>query len=697
MRIHSLGLRLTLVMSLLMAVVLGSVGLFVGKRLESDLRTVIADDYGRIVDARAAEVGRLLQGHWNELAMLSVTDAMLAGTREETLALIAPITTSGIVPEVISLAVIDRSGNIRLESGKVIDISGRDYYKAIFVEGKDWYVSDVLIPQSRDKPAVMLTKAVDRPDGQKLAIVMQISLEKLSEVVSGMDVGKGGYGWIVDQRSTVIVHPVAEKIMKFKLSEAEGDGAYARSTRALAETMLAGQRGVSGYVSEEGEDIITFYGTIPESPNWKIGISVQAREVYAAVARLLSVLALVFALALVATVALAMAVARSISKPVKLAAAEFRELAGGDADLTKTLEVASKDEVGELSSDFNLFIAKLREMVVELKSTQSRLGVIGDELRANVESSAGAVDQIGARVEHMRVQARAQGDCVSESSGAVEEIAKTIEGLDALITSQTAAITEASASIEQMVGNIAAVSTSVGRIGENFTALSAASERGVAMQEESGKRVLEISALSDTLLEANQVIANIASQTNLLAMNAAIEAAHAGEAGKGFSVVADEIRHLAETSSEQSKSIGAGLKNVQKAIASVVDTSNGTGEAFGRLADMIGVTSDLVREVGSAMSEQKEGSTQILSALKAMNDISSEVRAGSSEMSAGNATILEAIARLKASAQEIDRSVDDVVLGIADVERSTAAIAGVTDRTGELLASMDAAVGRFRT
>jgi len=684
-------------MSLLMAVVLGSVGVFVGKRLETDIRTVIADDYGRVVEARAAEVGRLLNGHWNELSILSVTDVMLNGSLEDARALVAPITTSKIVPDVISIAVIDEAGTIRLQTGKDIDISGRDYYKAVFVEGKDRYVSDVLIPQSYDQPAVMLTKTVRRPDGGKFAVVMQISLEKLSEVVSGMDVGNGAYGWIVDQRSTVIVHPVAEKIMELTLSETEGDGAYAKSMRALAETMLAGQRGVSGYVSEDGADVITFYGTIPESPNWKIGISVQARQVYAAVAELLSVLVLVFALALFATVALAMAVARSISKPVKLAAAEFRELAGGEADLTKTLEVASKDEVGELSSDFNLFITKLREMVVELKSTQSRLGVIGDELRANVESSAGAVNQIGERVEHMRLQARAQGDCVSESSGAVEEIAKTIEGLDSLIMSQTAAITEASASIEQMVGNISSVSASVGRIGENFTALSAASERGVAMQEESGKRVLEISALSDTLLEANQVIANIASQTNLLAMNAAIEAAHAGDAGKGFSVVADEIRHLAETSTEQSKSIGAGLKNVQKAIASVVDTSNGTGDAFGRLAEMIGVTSDLVREVGSAMSEQKEGSTQILSALKAMNDISSEVRAGSSEMSAGNATILEAIARLKASAQEIDRSVGDVVLGIADVERSTAAIAGVTDRTGELLSSMDDAVGRFRT
>jgi methyl-accepting chemotaxis protein len=390
-------------------------------------------------------------------------------------------------------------------------------------------------------------------------------------------------------------------------------------------------------------------------------------------------------------------VARSIARPARLAAAEFRALASGEADLTKALPALSRDELGELVRDFNLFIAKLREMVSGLKATEAELAAIGEELSVSVQSSAGAVEQIGKRVELMRVTAGAQRDSVVESAGSVEQVARTIAALNGLIADQAAAITEASASIEQMIGNIGAVSASVARIETNFAAIREASDHGTETQGEAGRRVAEIAALSRTLMDANEVIANLASQTNLLAMNAAIEAAHAGDAGKGFSVVADEIRRLAETSTDQSKSIETGLKNVLATIAGVVESTRETDAAFDELARLIVSTGDLVQEVGSAMGEQEEGSAQILAALKSMNEISEQVRAGSQEMSAGNASILEEIARLKSSALEIDRSVDEVVVGIGDVTKNTEAISEVTLRTGRLLSRMDEAVGRFRT
>jgi methyl-accepting chemotaxis protein len=688
---------MALVMSLLTTGILIGVGGIIASRLNHDLVGVVKEDYGRLVDARAEEVGRVLHGHWDELSMLSVTSTMTKGSFDQTQDLVAPITSTKIVSDIISIGMINKEGKIHLPSGKDIDISGRDYYKAIFVNGQDRYVSEVLIPQTYDKPAVMLTKAVARADGGKFAIVMQISLEKLSEIVSSMEESKGGYGWIMDQRSTVIAHPKAEYIMKQTLSSVEGDSPRAKSLRALAAKMLAEQRGNSLYIGEDGRPVIAFYATIPETPNWKIGIDISSEAIYGPITRLISILALVCVAAIALTAAIALALGRSISRPVKLAAEEFRSLASGDADLSKQLAVMTDDEVGNLSRDFNLFITRLREMVIDLKGTQAELGAIGEELQKNVQQSARAVNEIGSRVEHMREQAREQGECVSESSGAVEEIAKTIESLDDLIGSQAAAITQASASIEEMVGNIGSVSGSVERIAKNFSEISSASEVGLSRQEAAAKHVEEIAALSDTLLDANKVIATIASQTNLLAMNAAIEAAHAGESGKGFSVVADEIRHLAETSSQQSKSIGSGLKNVQSAIAIVVSTSNETSAAFGRLAEMIRDTGDLVREVGSAMGEQKEGSAQILDALKSMNEISAQVRSGSTEMSEGNGAILNAIDRLKTSAQEIDGSVGAVVVSIEEVERTTGSISAVTDRTGELLERLESSIGKFRT
>jgi methyl-accepting chemotaxis protein len=697
MRIKSLASRLTITMSLLMAVALGIAGISIGLQLKGDLVSLIAGNYSRILASRAEEVGKLLHGHWNELAMLSVMDDMKKGSLDKARALVAPVTTSGIVSDVISIAIIDESGKIRLQNGKDIDISGRDYYKAIFKEGLDRYVSDVLIPQSYDKPAVMLTQAVQRPDGKKFGIVMQISLDKLSEIVGAMKEGEGSHGWIVDDRTTFIAHPQAELIMKQTLSKAEGDTAYAKNMRALAQTLSSSQAGSFLGINEKGERTAIFFASIPESRGWKVGIDLLNERLYSAVSQTITLLSFVFVVALVLTIIIALGLARSITRPVALVAAEFRSLASGDADLTKSLSVASRDEIGALAGDFNLFLGKLREMIVDLKLTQEQLGAIGDELRSSVRSSASTVEQIGGRVETMRRHAQSQGQCVSESSSAVEEIARTIENLDELISSQSAAITEASASIEEMVGNISSVSNSVGLIASSFEEISSDSDSGVSLQRAAGERVAEIAALSATLLDANKVIATIASQTNLLAMNAAIEAAHAGEAGKGFSVVADEIRRLAETSTTQSKSIGSGLRDVQDAIGSVVDTTNRTSESFSALAEKIRKTGELVHEVGSAMIEQKEGSSQILLALKSMNEISAQVRAGSTEMSAGNASILESIAKLKTSAQEIDASVVEVVTGIGEVKKDTGVISGIAERTGGLIESLEAAIGRFRT
>ncbi|HPB66041.1 MAG TPA: methyl-accepting chemotaxis protein, partial [Spirochaetales bacterium] len=208
------------------------------------------------------------------------------------------------------------------------------------------------------------------------------------------------------------------------------------------------------------------------------------------------------------------------------------------------------------------------------------------------------------------------------------------------------------------------ISSSIDTMADRFKDLLRSADDGKRTQETARERIQLIVDRSKSLLEANTVIATIASQTNLLAMNAAIEAAHAGDMGKGFAVVADEIRRLAETSAIQSKAITSDLGAVQAVIESVVVSSNESTESFSTVASRIVGLDSLVHQVDLAMAEQKAGTSKVLEALQSMNEITHQVKSGSAEMSAGNGIVLSEISRLQDSTRQIIASVEDMSGGV---------------------------------
>ena len=216
-----------------------------------------------------------------------------------------------------------------------------------------------------------------------------------------------------------------------------------------------------------------------------------------------------------------------------------------------------------------------------------------------------------------------------------------------MIENQSLGVSQASAAVEEMIGNITSVNKSVDMMASSFDHLSSSAQTGSDLQKDVNGKIDQIREQSETLQVANAAISSIAGQTNLLAMNAAIEAAHAGEAGKGFSVVADEIRKLSETSSAQSKTIGVQLKNIKKSIVAVVEASRQSSQAFMTVIEEIQGTDQLVRQIKAAMEEQDAGSRQISQALHNMNDSTVEVRTASHEMSEGNKAILDEVRNLQ--------------------------------------------------
>jgi methyl-accepting chemotaxis protein len=598
--------------------------------------------------------------------------------------------------EISSIMRAGRDGNYVDSIGIKANISDRSYFTAIMSGSADTYLSEPIKSRSTGLPVIVMAVSIRDSLKQKTGILAtSIKLSDFNEIMNSAAIGRYSYSVLIDGSGLVIANS-KDPGMAMTMNFVDADKSGYKGLTALGIPMRAGKTGYGRFVEPKGEAFIMYYVPVKSAPGWSLGIAVPVDDTQR-ISRGILVQLIGFLIAgLVVAIGVSILLARALAKPLRRTADEFKRFAAGDADLTIRIDLKRNDEIGALVEDFNTFVAKLREIIVNMKTAQAALAGISRELGENAAVTRDAVQGISSDIQDVDGQSKIQASSVSESSTAVEEIAKNIESLDAVIIDQASQITEASASIEQMVGNIASIRGSSDKMAGQFKDLSGAAERGKETLGVSREKISMIAERSRSLLEANAVIANIASQTNLLAMNAAIEAAHAGEAGKGFSVVADEIRRLAETSAEQSQAISGELETVGEAIADVVIASGDSEKAFDQVVAKIAETDAIVRSLREALVEQEEGSVQILESLKRMNDVTAEVRNGSKEMKVGNATILSEIEKLKNSTQAIGDMVESLMRGKARIDDQSGLIQAIAERTRTHIGDMDAVIGRFK-
>ena len=567
------------------------------------------------------------------------------------------------------------------ETGALVD---RDYYKAVIEGGAKMFVGKMVLSKTSKKYVLPIARAAKDANGKTFGMyVGMLSFDVIKQKVTSDVIGKTGFFFMLDSDATVIAHKNPDYFMKsvsssdvmMNLISAKEDTDCIYDDNGVKTHLFSSYVPMSGWIflySMEEDEIL-----IPVSYTTKVTVF------FGLIIEIIVTIIVVFSL-------------MNIFKKLRTVNGLFDELSTGEADLTVQLPVIHDDEIGALVKSVNKFIAKFRSIMSTIKTSEKELNKAGSVLSEEISSTTSTIEQMSENIKLVNGKVQSQSSNVENSASAVTEITKNIESLDNMIQSQASSVVQASASVEEMIGNINSVDSSVVKMADEFTILENDTKNGIEKNTTVNSLVQKIAEQSVSMADANTTIQSIAEQTNLLAMNAAIEAAHAGEAGKGFSVVADEIRKLAETSAEQSNKIGNELTNIQEGISTVVIESGESEKSFQAVSTRIASTGILVSQIKAAMEEQQTGSQQILEALQLMNNSTSEVRGAAQEMTKGGEVIMKDISELQEAMGSITNAVSEITNGTDYVNDSTDKLKGISDSLTKTIDNISNDVGLFK-